>query len=128
MAITTLSDLEPAARYSAEKLTRLLTGHEPTGEEPLMGIFQGALIRLSAQAKQFEQRASWPMPMVVGMSLAAAQIVIRSATGASRIDVEPGAGMPACTVTAQKPVPGAQVSPSAQIWLMVSTLAGPGSH
>jgi hypothetical protein len=48
VTITTISDLEPAARAPAEKLTRLLTGHEPTGEEPLMAIFEWALERLSA--------------------------------------------------------------------------------
>jgi len=46
--ITTINDLEPAARSPAERLTRLLTGHEPTGEEPLMAIFEWALDRLSA--------------------------------------------------------------------------------
>ncbi len=45
--MTTLNDLEPSARYPAEKLIRLLTGFEPTGEEPLMGIFELALERLS---------------------------------------------------------------------------------
>jgi hypothetical protein len=34
--------LEPAARDPAEKLVRLLTGYEPTGEEPLMAIFESA--------------------------------------------------------------------------------------
>lgn len=47
--ITTISDLEPAARKSAEELTRLLTGEEPSGEEPLMAIFERALERLSSK-------------------------------------------------------------------------------
>ncbi len=46
-AITTISDLEPAARHPAEQLARLLTAHEPTGEEPLMAIFEWALERLN---------------------------------------------------------------------------------
>jgi hypothetical protein len=32
----------------AEELTRSLTGEEPTGDEPLMGIFEWALERLSS--------------------------------------------------------------------------------
>jgi hypothetical protein len=56
VTITTLSDLEPAARDPAEKLVRLLTGYEPTGEEPLMAIFEWALERLSAPGKQPKQR------------------------------------------------------------------------
>ena len=87
-----------------------------------MAIFEGAYVRLSAQAEQSGQRANGPMPMVTGLSLAAAEIVIRSATGASRVDVEPGPGshMRAGIVIAQRPGPGTHVSPSAQIWLMVS--------
>jgi Domain of unknown function (DUF4279) len=46
-AITTIGDLEPAARHPAEQLARLLTAHEPTGEEPLMAIFEWALERLN---------------------------------------------------------------------------------
>lgn len=56
MTITTLNDLEPAARNPAEKLVRLLTGYEPTGEEPLMAIFEWALERLSAPGNPLEQR------------------------------------------------------------------------
>jgi hypothetical protein len=48
VAITTLNDLESPARGLGEKLVWLLTGYEPTGEEPLMGIFELALERLSA--------------------------------------------------------------------------------
>jgi hypothetical protein len=47
MKVTTLNDLEPAARHPAEQLIRLLTVQEPTGEEPLMAIFELALERLS---------------------------------------------------------------------------------
>jgi hypothetical protein len=47
MKVTTLNDLEPAARHPAEQLIRLLTAQEPTGEEPLMAIFELALERLS---------------------------------------------------------------------------------
>jgi len=46
MTVTILSDLQPAARYPAEQLIRLLTAQEPTGEEPLMAIFESALERL----------------------------------------------------------------------------------
>lgn len=121
--LTTLNELEPAARYPAEKLTRLLTGDEPTGEEPLMAIFEGALVRLSAQAKQLEQLATRPMPVVTGMPLAAAEIVIRSATGASCIDVDRDSRAHAREdmVIAQIPVPGTHVSRSDQIRLVVST-------
>jgi hypothetical protein len=45
--ITTIIDLERPARKPAEELTRLLTGEEPTGDEPLMGIFEWALERPS---------------------------------------------------------------------------------
>ena len=47
MPITTIDDLEPAARKSAERLARLLTGYEPTGKEPLTAIFEWSLSRLS---------------------------------------------------------------------------------
>ena len=49
MKITMLNDLEPAARNPAEKLVRMLTGNEPTGDEPLMAVFEYALERLSTQ-------------------------------------------------------------------------------
>jgi len=49
VTITTIDDLEPAARRPAEQLTRLLTGYEPTGEEPLMAIFEGSLSRLAGE-------------------------------------------------------------------------------
>ena len=39
-------------------------------------------------SRQSEKRAGSPMPMVTGMRLSDAETVIRSATGASRIDVE----------------------------------------
>jgi beta-lactam-binding protein with PASTA domain len=122
VAITTLNDLEPGARYSAEKITRLLTGYEPTGEEPLIAIFEGAFVRLSVQSKQLEHLATRPMPMVTGMPLAAAEIVIRSATGASHIDVDrdPRAHGREDTVIAQTPVPGTHVSRSDQIRLVAS--------
>jgi hypothetical protein len=55
VTITILNHLEPAARDPAERLARLLTGYEPTGEEPLMGIFEWALERLSAQGDQPDQ-------------------------------------------------------------------------
>ena len=58
MTITTLKDLEPAARDLAEKLVRLLTGYEPTGEEPLMAIFESALERLSASESHPEERGT----------------------------------------------------------------------
>jgi len=45
--VTTILDLEPAARRPAEELTRLLTGFEPAGEEPLMAIFEWALDQLT---------------------------------------------------------------------------------
>ena len=44
--ISTLTDLEPAARQFAVPLIRLLTGEEPTGEEPLMAIFEWSLLAL----------------------------------------------------------------------------------
>jgi hypothetical protein len=40
VTIRAINDVEPAALAQAEKLTRLLTGYEPTGEEPLMAIFE----------------------------------------------------------------------------------------
>jgi hypothetical protein len=49
VTISTIADLEPAARGPAEELTRLLTGYEPTGEEPLMGIFEWSLSRLAGE-------------------------------------------------------------------------------
>ncbi len=49
LTITTIDDLEPAARRHAEQLTRLLTGYEPTGEEPVMAIFEGSLSRLAGE-------------------------------------------------------------------------------
>jgi hypothetical protein len=52
-----------------------------------MAIFEGALVRLRAQAKQLAELATAPMPNVIGMPLEAAEIVIRSATGTSRIGV-----------------------------------------
>jgi hypothetical protein len=55
--ITTLDDLEPAARRPAEKLVRLLTGYEPTGEEPLMAIFESALHRLTSPGNRPEQNS-----------------------------------------------------------------------
>jgi hypothetical protein len=45
--IATINDLEPAARGFAEQLVRRLTGSEPEGNEPLMAIFEWALIELS---------------------------------------------------------------------------------
>lgn len=45
--ISTLNDLEPAARQFAEPLIRLLTGEEPTGEEPLMAVFEWSLDALN---------------------------------------------------------------------------------
>jgi len=58
VTITTVNDLEPAARDPAEKLVRLLTGYEPTGDEPLMAIFESALERLSALGNQPEEGRS----------------------------------------------------------------------
>lgn len=43
----TVADLDPASRAVAGELTRLLTGEEPTGEEPLLALFEGAVERLS---------------------------------------------------------------------------------
>ena len=50
MPTRTIDDLEPSARERAEQLTRLLTGFEPTGEEPLMAIFEWSLSRLAGDA------------------------------------------------------------------------------
>jgi len=49
VTISTIADLEPAARGQAERLTRLLTGYESTGEEPLMAIFEWSLSRLAGE-------------------------------------------------------------------------------
>lgn len=88
-----------------------------------MAVFEGALERLSLQANQLERLATSPMPMVIGMALAAAEVVIRSATGTSRIDVDrdPRSGVGADIVIAQTPVPGTHVSRSDQVRLVVST-------
>lgn len=80
-------------------------------------------MRLSVLANQLEEFATRPVPMVIGMPLAAAEIVIRSATGVSHIDVDrdPRAHARDDTVIAQTPVPGTHVSRSDQIRLAVST-------
>ncbi len=56
--ITAINDLEPAARRPAEALTRLLTGFQPTGEEPLMAIFEWALEGLSTQPDTGEPKGA----------------------------------------------------------------------
>ena len=58
VSITTIDDLEADARPPAEQLTRLLTGYEATGEEPLRAIFEWALERLSSDDPLTEP---WPL-------------------------------------------------------------------
>ena len=44
--MSTVADLEPAARQFADQLVQLLTAREATGDEPLMAIFEWSLLAL----------------------------------------------------------------------------------